>query len=744
MSEIQENRLMSVTTALEDDELLFHSMHGTEEIGRLYEFEVDLLSEKVDIKFEDLLGEPMSVQLEQSDGEVRHFSGYVSKFSQVGSLGNYALYRASVRPWLWFLTRTSNCRIFQSKTVPEIISEIFGEHPFADHEDALSETYRQWDYCVQYRESDLNFISRLMEQEGIYYYFKHKEGKNTLVLADSMSAHTTVPGYEDIPYFELNNMTAGDRETVTGWNMSMQVQPGVYATTDYDFEKPKASLMSKLMNPMEHSVSGSEIYDYPGEFVELADGERYARIRLEELQASHHRADGTTNARGMVPGALFTLENHLRQDQNKQYLVVSSRYSLQTSSYGTGGGGSWHYECAFSVASADVPFRSQRSTPKPLVQGPQTAIVVGPSGETIWPDKYGRVKVQFYWDREGTNDENSSCWMRVSQNRAGKNWGESYIPHVGQEVIVSFLEGDPDRPIITGRVYNTDNMPPIDLPGGKTKLAMRDQGGNEMVMEGEEGSQFIHIQQTCGNEIRMQADGPDIEIKQACGNEILMHDAEGIQIRDKFGNEIVLDSVAGTMKLRSPSHESVIELGNSIWWSTKSDVKEKVDGNAFSIIQGMKDDYVVGPVKFKYDGISAKVHGGLASDTFIGGQHSSLIGGKITLNASKEVTKNLLSRERQSAGYIKYDSAKFIWLVGGSGSNSEVWIDDDAAVINSGADERIDVTKGESVVIKSGKKIILDAPEIVLRATTITMDASSEISMPKAKVNSKNVNDDGT
>ncbi len=638
MSEIQAERLMSVTTALEDDVLLFYSMSGVEEVGRLYEFEVDLLSEEVDIEFEKLLGEPLSVQLEQSDGEPRFFNGYVSRFSQVGSVGNYLHYRASVRPWFWFLTRSSNCRIFQSMTVPDIIKQIFGDYALADFEEILSEPYRTWDYCVQYRESDYNFISRLMEQEGIYFYFKHSEGKNTLVLADSMSAHEAVSGYEVIPYFELNNMTAGDRETITGWNLSMQVQPGAYATTDYDFENPKASLMSKLMNPKEHSGAEHEIYDYPGEFVEAGDGERYARVRLEEIQSSHHRADGTTNARGMVPGMLFTLENHLRDDQNCEYLVVSARYSLQTHSYGTGGSSS-HYECSFSVKESRTPFRSARTTPKPIVQGPQTAVVVGPSGETIWPDQYGRVKVQFYWDREGKMDENSSCWVRVSQNRAGKNWGESYIPHVGHEVIVSFLEGDPDRPIVTGRVYNNDNMPPIELPAGKTQLGMRDQGGNEIIMEGEEGSQSIHTQQACGNEMLMEG---------ASGE-------EKIEIRDKYGNEVVLDAVEGTIRIYSPSHESEMVLGRSITLATSSNWINNILGDKVSEITGVEKKKVVKDVFNTFFGWEHKnIIGGTSK--FIGGvKVESILGAetKTVRGAKKELVRGAVFKQHIGKDYSK-------------------------------------------------------------------------------------------
>lgn len=647
MSEIQESRLMSVKTALDDDELLFYRMHGSEALGQLFEFEVDLLGEEVDIKLEKVLGEPMSVDLEHSDGEVRQFNGYVTQFSQVGSVGNYVLYRARVQPWFWFLTRNSNCRIFQNMTVPDIIKKIFGEYDLADYEESLSESYRTWEYCVQYRESDFDFISRLLEQEGIYYYFKHKDGKNTLVLADSMSAHQAIPGYETIPYFELNNMTAGDRETIHEWNLSLQVQPGAYATTDYDFEKPKTSLMSKLMNPMEHSESKHEVYDFPGEFVQGSDGERYARIRLEELQSSHHSANGKTNARAMVAGALFTLENYLREDQNRQYLVVESHYQLQTHGYGIDDTAEWKYECAFSVVDAQSPYRKAQSTPKPIVQGPQTAVVVGPAGETIWPDKYGRVKVQFHWDREGGNDENSSCWVRVSQNRAGKNWGESYVPHIGHEVIVSFLEGDPDRPIVTGRVYNADNMPPVGLPGGKTQLAMRDQGNNEMIWEGAGDVQTMHFNQGCGNELLLD------------GNK----GKEKVELRDAYRNELIMDSAAESIYLHTPSARTSMTFNNKgmTYFTAASEHKHigkdsstSIFGHHYQTVIKNSTTQVLGTYKLDVTSDAIKFTKGATHETKLGAFSSLTVGATSSVQVGASLSSFFGAKITQSKA-IAYD-----------------------------------------------------------------------------------------
>ena len=573
----QANRTITVTTPLGEDVLLFYSMSANEQLGRLFQFDLDLLSTDPEIKLDEILGQSVTVRYQRLDGEPRFFNGYVSQFSQFGTHGDLFVYRATLHPWLWFLTRTADCRIFQEKTVPDIIKEVFRDHGFSDFEEVLSGSYREWENCVQYRETDFNFVSRLMEQEGIYYYFKHEDDKHTLVLSDSISAHETVPGYEEVPYYPPEESEQRARDHISDWSLKQIIQPGVYALNDFDFKKPKANLEVKSSVPREHEQANYEIYDYPGEYQQSSDGDAYVRARIEELQAQYEQVQGKGNVGGLFTGCLFKLTDYVREDQNREYLITAANYNLGPQEYEAAFSGDIGsiFSCSITAIDKQQAFRPPRTTPKPMVQGPQTAIVVGPAGEEIWTDKFGRVKVQFHWDRYGKEDENSSCWVRVSQVWAGAGWGSMHLPHIGHEVIMSFIEGDPDQPIITGRVYNDTNKPADSLPGEQHKSVIRSFGDNDIVIEDKEGDKYIHIKQACGNEIRMHEKTPDIEIKQECGNEILMHQAEGIQIRDKFGNEIVLDAVAGTMKLRSPSHESVIELGKSIYFGTMSDFKKK-------------------------------------------------------------------------------------------------------------------------------------------------------------------------
>ena len=506
MARTQEQRAIAVESPLGPNVLLFCRMTAVEALGRLFHFELDLLSENNSIKFQDLLGQKMTVRLELAPGQMRYFNGHVSGFSQTGSVGDLYAYHATLRPWLWFLTRTADCRIFQEKTIPKIIKEVFGGHGFTDYDEALSGSYQPWEYCVQYRETDFNFVSRLMEQQGIYYYFKHEKNKHTLVLSDSVSSHQPFPGYDQVPYYPLTEGLQRERDHIHSWSISQEVQPGTYALNDFDFKRPKANLRVKSKIQRPHVRAAMEIYDYPGEYVQTDEGEAYARARIEELQTDYERLQGDGNARGLAVGSLFQLTGYPRTDQDREYLITSATHELVSDEYESGGAGVSMgdiYSCSFTAIPSKQPFRPARITPKPIVQGPQTAIVVGPSGSEIYTDSdgYGRIKVQFHWDRYGKSDENSSCWIRVAQMWAGNKWGGVTIPRIGQEVMVEFLEGDPDHPIITGRFYNHDNMPPYALPANNTQSGIKSRssmGGtpddfNEFRFEDKKGQEEIYI-----------------------------------------------------------------------------------------------------------------------------------------------------------------------------------------------------------------------------------------------------------
>ncbi len=477
----QTNREFAVFTELDDDKLLFQSLTGHEELGRLPEYELLMLSEDPDIALDDVLGTPFKIRINlAADQGEREINAFATRFGLTGMQGRFYTYSATLHPWLWFLTRTANCRIFQQKSVPDIIAEIFGEYSMADHDAAgLSANYDPREYCVQYRETDFDFVTRLMEEEGIYFYFAHADGRQTLKLADSYSAHEAIAGEANLTYLPADSGQNRQDAALYGWSLAGAVHTQTYALRDYNFETPRADLSVTSAVTRSHANAAFERYDYPGKYLTTAPGSAYARHRIEGLQAQHKRGSAGTRCRRSYAGTLFTLTDHPRSSENQEYLIVAASYRLDNGSYEAGGGGGADYSSEIVAMPASEPFRLLPLTAKPIVRGPQTAVVVGKAGEEIWTDQYGRIKVQFHWDREGANDENSSCWVRVAQSWAGKNWGVFFLPRMGHEVVVDFLEGDPDRPLVTGSVHNADNMPPYALPDNQTQSTIKSRSSKQ-------------------------------------------------------------------------------------------------------------------------------------------------------------------------------------------------------------------------------------------------------------------------
>ena len=509
----QANRAIGIATPLGEDVLLLQSMSGSETIGEMFEYELDLISELQEVNSADILGQNVTVRLNYGKDKSRYFNGYISRFVRTEDSGNLSHFQATMVPWLWFLTRTADCLIFQEMTVPDIIKSVFRERGFTDFDDKLSGSYREWEYCVQYRETDFNFVSRLMEQEGIYYYFRHENGKHTLVLADSIGTHKPFTDYEEIQYQPSEGAISGG-EYISDWTVEKEIQPSQYALNDFDFKNPRVDLRAVSKMDCELPEADYEVYDYPGEYSVMQDGENYARTRIEELHSQYEVVSGNSDARGMCTGFTFKLTGYHIEAQCREYLITSATYQLDSGGYEAGrvGEGGPVFSCGFTAIDTRQPFRSSRNTAKPCISGPQTAVVVGPKDEEIHTDEYGRVKVQFHWDREGMKNENSSCWIRVSQSWAGKNWGAMIIPRISQEVIVEFLEGDPDRPIITGVVYNAHNMPPYKLPANKTMSTLKsnscekDSGFNEIRFEDKKDEEQIFIHAEKNQDVRVKND----------------------------------------------------------------------------------------------------------------------------------------------------------------------------------------------------------------------------------------------
>jgi type VI secretion system secreted protein VgrG len=569
----QTHREATVKTALGSDVLLFKRMQCSEALGRLSEFRIELASERADIKIADILGTGMTVSLDLPQGGKRHFHGIVTRFSYQGWRDGLPCYVAVVHPALWLLTRATNCRIFQDRTTLDILKEVIGEYggAIALDDGLVSTTPAQREYCVQYRETDFNFVCRLLEEEGIYFYFRHADGEHTMVLADGYGAHATVSGYDSIPFRDEENARDALEEAVTRLNPGGEIQPSVMVLNDFDFEKASSSvsggLLVKANVPAPFGQQSYEHYDYPGRYHMTGTGNGFARARMEALHGQGERIEAAASARGVTTGALFTLADHPRDDQNRVFLVTSAETSITGVDYRSDGRNEGlKFECGFAAIGKEHSYRPPATARKPIVQGPQTAMVVGKAGEEIWTDKYGRIKVQFHWDRVGQSDEKSSCWVRVQQGWAGKGWGMMFVPRIGMEVVVSFLEGDPDRPLVTGCVYNSDAMPPYALPDNQTQSTIKSNtskggnGFNEIRFEDKKDSEEIFVQ-------------AEKDFNRVVKNNDTLK--VGFEKKDK-GDQTI--QIANDRSL-DVGNDQTIAIGNNLTTTVKNDETRKVDNN---------------------------------------------------------------------------------------------------------------------------------------------------------------------
>lgn len=524
----QANRLMSIKTPLADDLLCIDRASIIERVSQPFGMQCELLAEvsnDASIKHDAIVGKSVTLTVELPDKKKRYFNGMVSRFSRTGRDERFATYRAEVVPWLWLLTLSSDSKVFQDLTIPDIIEKVFKEWTgkFSDlvkFENKLQGSYTKVDYCVQYRETDFNFVSRLMEQEGIFYFFKHEDGKHTLVLGDDASAFTACPHLEQARFLPESGMGEWE-DGVTSYEYRHSMVPGKYVTSDYHFMLANKGGLHQSQDGAAKIGNNSslEIFDFPGEFAQRFNkpdermgevekhGKEIAKLRMEEQALGHISLNGTSSARAFSTGCYFSLVGKDKAaikvpGTEGKYVLTSVKHMLQQSpDYVSGGGVSYPYRNSFTATPHEVPYRPARATSRPSIQGVQTAVVVGIEGEEIDTDKYGRVKVQFPWDREGKKNENSSCWIRVATMWGGAQWGMIHIPRIGQEVVVSFVEGDPDQPIIVGSVYNFDNMPPYTLPDNKTRSGIVTRSTkkgdketyNEIHFEDKKGEELLYL-----------------------------------------------------------------------------------------------------------------------------------------------------------------------------------------------------------------------------------------------------------
>jgi len=486
----QEGHSLAVRTELGADALLLTALEGVETMSRGFTYTLEVLTEAADDAVRSLMGKPITVWLQnQSEEHRRPLHGHLRRLTRLGGTQRgYRRWRAEMVPYLWFLSRNLDCRIYQDLSVPEILQSVFDEYGLTNATFRLMSDYPKLPFCVQYRESSFAFVSRLMEHAGIFYWHEHHADRHVLVLADSNHmAPFTQPKQAFLA-------ARGDLGGIASLSHDFHIRAGAHALKDYDFEHPSMTLHARRpCRVAEPLMSRFEVFDYPGGYVASDHGESLAQLRVEADEAGYHTVSGTGSCAGFDVGKRFELSADRGGGGEKPgaYLLTEVRHSAAEPGYFASSPEPARYSNVFMCVPADMPFRPARLTEKPVVQGPQTATVVGPAGENIHTDEYGRVRLLFHWDRRGKRNEQASCWVRVSQQAAGSHWGGIAIPHVGQEVVVSFLEGDPDRPIVTGRVHNGANMPPLNLPRDKNKTVMRDHGDNKIIMHGQPGRQWL-------------------------------------------------------------------------------------------------------------------------------------------------------------------------------------------------------------------------------------------------------------
>jgi type VI secretion system secreted protein VgrG len=742
MAVTQDTHRIAIDTPLGKDVLLLRGFSGTEGISQIFRFDLDLLSEKDSLKFQDLVGKSVTVHVNTADGGKRHFNGFLSGLSQGPQERRLTAYQGQMVPWLWFLTRTADCRIFQNQKVPDIIQKIFTDLKFHDFKLRLFGTYTPRDYCVQYRETDFNFVSRLMEEEGISYFFDHTDGKHVLVLADDPSAHKPCPGQPTAVYSYYGTGATYQEDLVTEWHYHEEFRPGAWAQTDYNFETPSTSLAVTVngRNPY-------EIYEYPGEHNVRVLGDRLAKIRLEEQTVPTVVSRGTSMCRNFRSGFQFTLQNHYRSDLNQKYLITGVRHTANSSgSYevGASGGDDITYRNSFECIPATTTFRPPRVTPTPFVQGCQTAVVVGPGGEEIYTDKYGRVKVQFHWDREGKKNENSSCWIRVSQPWAGQGWGAIAIPRIGQEVVVDFLEGDPDQPIITGRVYNAEQMPPFGMPGGAVVSGVKSNstkgggGYNEISLNDTKGTELINIHAQYDQQKKIEHDervnvGHD-RTEQVGNNETI---TIGNNRTEKVGvNETI---TIGSNRTENVGSNETISIGSNrtetvganesitvaLTRTRNVGVNEMVNvGAAQEITIGGLQALTVGAMRAKSVGASETANIGTNQTVTVGANQSVTIGSNQTISVGSNLSENIGGDYSESvSGNRGANVAKSDSLTVGKSLTIEV------------ADQIMIKTGDSSILMKKDGTITIQGKDLTLKGSgKIKGEASGEMTMKGSKI----------
>jgi type VI secretion system secreted protein VgrG len=763
-----DNPIISISIPSLGADIEFARMEGADEIGAPFAYDLRISSRDFELKADTVLGTPATITVLGDDP--RHFNGLVTEFGLHEIRADFAYFRLMLRPWLWLLTLRTNNRIFQNVSVIEIIEKVFGDYPAAKFEKRLQKTYPPREYCVQYGECDLDFIQRLMEHEGIFYFFEHGDEEHRLILTDVNTELKPAPGLETLAFEPDDRISFKDGAFITGWVPRAQVRPGKYAHTDYDFKKPSSDLTAKAESPLGHAEDKVENYAYPGDYSEHARGDSLSTLRLEEAQAAHVRIEAKGTAWQLWSGRTFKLDLFPREAENAEYIVLRTGYLLWDERVRSGQTDAEQgIEVTLTLAPTSIPFRLERQTKRRMMRGPQTAIVVGPAGEEIFTDEHARVKVQFYWDREGRKDENTTCFIRVSATWAGANWGFIQIPRIGQEVIVDFLEGDPDQPVITGRLYNAEQMPPYDLPGSASQSGWKSNstpggnGFNELRFEDKAGAEEVYFQaQKDHNELVKNNESREIgndfaehvvrDAKQDIGHN--RHETVGNDKTLKVGHnrtgEIVnndTETVGVDRKLTVGSNENINVGKNST--EEIGMIHSQTVGLAQKILVkagrtdkvGLAESRVVGGIQTQTVGLKRNVRVGSSQTHFVKSDDTTTIHGNQSFAVSKNHTTKvdgdqaLTLKGNQS---FTITGGRLIKVSKGQTHDvaEDVWIKAGKTMMIEAADSIVIKTGSASISMKKDGTITIEGKDITLKASgKINAVASGKVKIEGSQIN---------
>lgn len=681
------------------------SLRISEQLSSPFLFEVELISETAALAAVEALGDELTIAFEVGSAK-RYFSGIVTSLQSAGKQAKAYVYRLRLRPWLWLLSRHTDCRIFQDAKVLDIVKTVFRDRGFDAIEEKISrKDYAVRPYTVQYRETDLNFVQRLLEEEGIYYFFRHDEGKHTLVLCDSLSGQTKTPFHESVPHLPPDRQRGALLDYLDLWETVQDVESGAIAMRDYDFEDPDKDLNALKSSPEGHPHDSFEVFDYPGNYLVKTLGETFAAIRLEEAKATAQRSHAQGNARGLLVGSNFALTEHTDAALNREYLVVSQEATLRGHALESGGITGDFFRTSIVAIPSDRQYRPPRITEKPVVHGAQTAKVVGAKGKEISTDEYGRVKLKFHWDRKSKGDLSSSCWVRVSQLWAGSQYGGMHIPRIGQEVIVEFLEGDPDRPIVTGRVYNRDQKPPYTLDDNQTQSGIKSRS-----TPGGEKENF--------NELRFEDKKGE--------EELFMHAEKNKTVKVKNNRSASVgadDSVSvGGNRTETIDHNRTVTVGKAGAAASRVDVTGKHDVTATEYIQlEVKGTFI--RIDEKSITLQVKDGGKIVIDTKVLAQAKD--------EAKLELTATAVMTAKEKAGLLLSNL-----VLASSAGESKLQLDGDATLVGK-ANASVSGTQKASFAGGQSSQIDLEpaGATISSQKTKLNGEAMTEIAGPVVKIN---------